>query len=124
MTIHNQAPAVTEGCSPFRTPGTVLQWHSLAEWLRAAATLEQRHDRHISSKTYRDLAAHIDELARHPDFIAAQPLDELEPTLIWFGNHRPPHGHRAGTSYERIVNGVSNAIARERKWRVHVAHAE
>jgi hypothetical protein len=113
---HHPAPAIVDGVSPFTTPGTRLVWASGADWL---ACLAQLRARRIASKVYADLAAHLDELARHPDFIAAQPLEDLTLMQAAFKRtYQPPHGTRRGTSYERVVNEVNNALAaleRERR---------
>lgn len=110
---HNQAPAPLEGVSPFTTPGTRLTWRSGNDWL---AALEQLLARPCSSTRYQQLAAHLDELARHPDFIAAQPIEDLEGLRTAMVTHfRPPQGRRGGTSYERVLNEVSNALALQRR---------
>jgi len=104
------APPIVEGVSPFRTPGTRRSWGSGAEWTAHAKDL---HEGRISAKIYAARAAHLDELARHPDFLEAQPLEDLElvrAALLLF--YRPVKGSRAGTSYERVLVTVNNAIGR------------
>lgn len=111
---HNQAPAPLEGVSPFTTPGTRRAWATGAEWVRHAIALEAGR---CSAKRYADLAAHLDELARRQDFLAAQPLEELQAirAVVTGKSYLPPRGRRAGTSYERVLNEVNNAITRERQ---------
>ncbi len=106
---HHKAPPVEDGVSPFLTPGTRIRWGSADEWL---AGLDALLHRPCSSGQYRQLAAHLDELAKHPDFVAAQPIEDLANMREELLRHyRPPHGMRAGTSYERVINEVNNAIA-------------
>jgi hypothetical protein len=115
MIVH-LAPPVVDGVSPFTTPGTRLSWSSGEDWTRC---LDQLTARRHSAKRYADVAAHLDELARHPDFIAAQQLDDL--VAMREVLHRrardvmPPRGRRAGTSYERIVVELHNAMARQER---------
>lgn len=114
VAIHNQAPPVADGVSPFQTPGTRLAWSSGLEWTAAFRTL---HARRCTTKRHTDLAAHLDELARHPDFLDAQPLEDLEAIAdLVRAAYEPPRGRRAGTSYERVINDTNNAIARARRF--------
>lgn len=102
------APAIVDGVSPFTTPGTRRSWGTGFAWVAVYDALTQtRH----SSKRSRDLAAHLDELARHPDFIAALPLEELEAIAqVVRTEYRPVQGSRKGTSYERVLNECLNQI--------------
>lgn len=119
--IHHSAPSVVEGVSPFTTPGTRLTWGSCNEWL---AHLDQLMGRHCSRIQYDQLAAHLDELARHPDFIAAQPLEDLQALQAAIRTHyRPPQGRRAGTSYERVIGEVNNAISQQSRVLIVAADA-
>jgi hypothetical protein len=106
---HHTAPTVVDGVSPFTTPGTRLTWSSATDWMVCARQLGCRR---CSSKTHADQANHLDELARHPDFIAAHDRDDLEQLrdfiLRWYQPHR---GARAGTSYERVINEINNQLA-------------
>jgi hypothetical protein len=105
---HHQAPPVVDGVSPFTTPGTRITWGSGDEWLAGFDAINRRG---WTSKRYADLAAHLDELARHPDFIAAQPLEDLRAMrAVVLKHYRPVAGQRAGTSYERVINEINNAI--------------
>lgn len=107
------APAIVDGASPFTTPGTRLTWGTGAAWVDAFNAIERR--RH-SSKRHVDLQAHLDELARHPDFLWALPLEELESMLQVVRRHyRPVQGSRKGTSYERVLNELLNVIASSRR---------
>lgn len=109
-----EAPSIVDGVSPFTTPGTRLVWGNGDEWLMA---LDKILERRISTAYYRALEAHITELARHPDFIAAQTLEDLEAMGAAVVKHfRPPKGLRGGTAYERVVIEINNAIQRERAY--------
>jgi hypothetical protein len=107
--LHHQAPPLAEGVSPFTTPGTRLTWDSSEDWIEAAKQLLRRHS---SAKRHEDLATHLDELARHPDFIAAHECEALEQLRAFIQQCYQPHrGARAGTSYERVINTINNQLA-------------
>ena len=104
------APPENDAVSPFTTPGTRLTWSTLEEWTAAAHDVLSRP---CAAKTYRDQAAHIQELARHTGFVEAHERAELVALRAFLDRwYQPARGHRAGTCYERLVNTIHNQLAR------------
>jgi hypothetical protein len=111
MVGDSPVPSFTYGEPPYTTPGTRLAWSTGLEWLDA---LERIRRRRISAKRYQDERAHLDELARRPYFIKQQIPAVLELMRARVkAAYRPVAGARAGTSYERVINEINNAIARK-----------
>lgn len=107
---HNPAPAIVDVPPPYRTPGTRLAWATAGEWLDAMIDL---HRRRCSAQAYQAQAAHMDELARHPRLLHEAESNELLGirAFICAPGNRPARGRRGGTSWNRILCSVNNAIA-------------
>jgi hypothetical protein len=113
---HRPAPAIVNGAGPYLTVGLRARWWTLEQWLALAWELQARR---CSAGTYQKQAAHLDELARHPHVVAKGSLEGLRQAREFLERPavRPARGQRGGTSWERLVVCVNNAIA-------HHIHAE
>lgn len=93
----------------FTTPGTRLNWTTIGEWLEH---LEQLRGRRIAAATYAARRAHLEELARRSnEWFQEQAVEDLERVVPALRNMRPVEGQRAGSSYERAIVQVKNAIS-------------
>ncbi|KVV07440.1 hypothetical protein WK77_16775 [Burkholderia ubonensis] len=98
-----------------KTPGTRLQWSTLAEWMDAWSRIGARA---ASSKRHQQRAAHVAALAANMSVVNCETDVEVlaaAKQIIERENILPPRGMRAGHPATEILQRVGTVLGEQRR---------